>query len=100
MPRAVFEARARLDLKGIYLHVAADSPSAALKLLRRFRDKCQFLAQFPQGGEARPELGKNVRCRGELRHLLPPGRRRHRCGARAARRPGCAAAVRSPAASG
>lgn len=51
--------QARLE---IWLHIAADNPTAARSVLQRFDDRCEIYANQPLLAEARPDLGRNVRA--------------------------------------
>lgn len=46
----------------IWLHIAQDNPAAADRQLERIDDKCELYAQQPEMGDARPDLGRDVRC--------------------------------------
>ena len=46
----------------IWLYIADDSPEAADRLIRAIDDKCRLYATQPYIGEARPDLGPDVRC--------------------------------------
>jgi toxin ParE1/3/4 len=49
------------DLDGIWLHIAADSPQAADRLIDRIEAAEQRLLEFPGLGRERPELLEGVR---------------------------------------
>jgi toxin ParE1/3/4 len=49
------------DYEQIYRHIAADNPDAAAKLLRSFDEKLDLILDQPKIGEARPQVGKDVR---------------------------------------
>ena len=55
-PRVVWAAQAQRDLRGIVLHVAADSPAAADRLFRRLREQVDRLIPLPDRGRIVPEL--------------------------------------------
>ena len=52
---------AQSDLDGIWDHVAADSPTAADRLLERFRETFAILARHPAMGQTRDELRPGLR---------------------------------------
>ncbi len=52
---------ARADLDGIWDHIAADNPTAADRLLERFRETFAILARHPSMGQARDELRPGLR---------------------------------------
>jgi plasmid stabilization system protein ParE len=54
--RVVWAAEAQRDLRGIVLHVAADSSAAADRLSRRLRDQVERLMLLPERGRIVPEL--------------------------------------------
>ena len=52
---------AESDLIGIWLYIAAESPTAADRLLDRIERRTQLLATQPFSGVARPDLGSDLR---------------------------------------
>ena len=52
----VWAEEAQRDLRGIVLHVAADSPAAAGRLSRRLREQVARLKVLPERGRIVPEL--------------------------------------------
>ena len=54
--------RAQGDFDQIWDHISEGSVSAADRFLELIRTKCEMLAQHPLAGEARPELGANLRA--------------------------------------
>jgi toxin ParE1/3/4 len=61
MGRVLRTQRARLDLLEIWLYIAKDSRTAADRLADRIDATCSALAQQPLMGQARPELGPDLR---------------------------------------
>jgi len=61
LPRVKKTVRAELDLDEIWLHVAADSPSAANALLDSIGVRSSLRATQPLSGRLRPELGADIR---------------------------------------
>lgn len=61
MARFTRTARAEEDLIEIWTWVAADSPSAADRLLDRIDEVCGRLAEMPALGAARPDLAEGPR---------------------------------------
>jgi len=55
---------AERSLDEIYDHIGRKnhSPAAAARLLRRIAEKCDLYATQPFMGEARPDLGSEIRC--------------------------------------
>ena len=49
------------DLAAIWLHISADSPSAADRVLDAIDRACQTLAEFPSMGRGRDDLGSDLR---------------------------------------
>lgn len=64
MPHVVKTPAAECSLGEIFDHIGRQnqSPAAAARLLRRIAAKCELYATQPLSGEARPDLGTNVRC--------------------------------------
>jgi toxin ParE1/3/4 len=63
MSRVFYRARAAADLREIRVYIAADNPAAADRLLDKLEKACATLAAFPASGQARPDLGKDLRYR-------------------------------------
>lgn len=61
MPRLRFSQDARSDLKEITRNIAQDKPDAARQWIDKIKSKCRLLTIHPEFGEARPDLGENVR---------------------------------------
>ncbi|EFG9152959.1 type II toxin-antitoxin system RelE/ParE family toxin [Escherichia coli] len=59
--RVLLRPAAREDLAGIYRFVAADSPTNAFAYVSRIRRHYQKLAEFPERGAPREELGQGIR---------------------------------------
>ena len=53
--------QAETDLEDIWLFIASDNVVAADRLLERIGDTFQMLADNPQAGRQRPELGPSIR---------------------------------------
>lgn len=53
--------RAIRDVEDIWLHIAADDPVAANRMVERLTVGVARLADFPESGTARPELGVYAR---------------------------------------
>ncbi len=45
----------------IWLHIAADDPAAATRMVERLAAGVARLADFPESGRARPEIGAGAR---------------------------------------
>ena len=45
----------------IWLHIAADDPAAATRMIERLAAGVARLADFPESGRARPEIGMGAR---------------------------------------
>jgi toxin ParE1/3/4 len=63
MARILRSPRAKADVLSIGGHIAeqSQSRSIALRFLDKIDDKVKLLAENPHAGEARPDLGANVR---------------------------------------
>ncbi|MBP89694.1 MAG: plasmid stabilization system [Planctomycetaceae bacterium] len=61
MPRLRHSAESKDDLKQIARFIAQDKPVAARQWLAKIREKCSVESRHPEIGDARPELGKNIR---------------------------------------
>ncbi|WP_375382703.1 type II toxin-antitoxin system RelE/ParE family toxin [uncultured Sphingomonas sp.] len=53
--------RAIRDVDDIWLHIAADDPAAATRLVERLATGVARLSDFPESGPARPEIGTGAR---------------------------------------
>ena len=53
--------RAIRDVDDIWLHIAADDPAAATRMIERLAAGVARLADFPESGRARPEIGMGAR---------------------------------------
>ncbi len=88
MPRIIWDEQAEQDLRDYahYLGIERQSPQGAISLVRAIKDACQLIAKNPLLGEARPELGNELRVfscgakkqSARLRSNLSPQRRSHR----------------------
>lgn len=63
MPRIIWDEQAERDLRDYahYLGIERQSPQGAISLVRAIKDACQLIAKNPLLGEARPELGNELR---------------------------------------
>jgi toxin ParE1/3/4 len=63
MPQANWSDVARDDLKGIGRYIGEEQhrPSTAAKIMREIGSHCDYLAQVPYAGTARPDLDLHVR---------------------------------------
>ena len=61
MPRVLRTPEADDDLWEILVYIARDNEDAAFRLIDTIDEKLYMLAQFPGGGQARPELLPNLR---------------------------------------
>jgi len=61
MPRVLRSTQAYRDLVDIWTCVAEKSPAAADALLEMLDQKCKMLADHPQIGRSRQELGPHLR---------------------------------------
>ena len=52
----IWSIRTSKDLEKIIQHIATDSPSNALKILRKLKDKASNLYRLPERGRVVPEL--------------------------------------------
>ncbi|MGH6854275.1 MAG: type II toxin-antitoxin system RelE/ParE family toxin [Aestuariivirga sp.] len=68
--RVRLSARAEEDLIDIWFAIAADSPANADRFLDRLNERIDSLADFPERGASRPEIGKGVRFLVEGNHLI------------------------------
>lgn len=53
--------RAETDIEEIVLHIAADSPAAALRWYDQIFERCRRLGEMPGMGVARPEIRADLR---------------------------------------
>lgn len=53
--------RAIRDVDDIWLHIASDDPAAATRMVERLAAGVARLADFPESGRARPEIGADAR---------------------------------------
>lgn len=49
------------DVDDIWLHIAADNPAAATRMAERLSAGVARLADFPESGRTRPEIGAGAR---------------------------------------
>jgi len=61
VPRVIRSPEALADAEAIWNHVAQDRIGAADQLLDRIALRCDLLAGHPEIGQARPELGPDLR---------------------------------------
>ena len=61
MPRLRYSAESKEDLKHIAQFIARDKPVAARQWVGKLREKCHLIANHPEMGDVRPELGENIR---------------------------------------
>ncbi|WP_233215757.1 type II toxin-antitoxin system RelE/ParE family toxin [Rhodopirellula bahusiensis] len=61
MPRLRYSAESKDDLKQIARFIARDKPDAARQWVQKLREKCRLVAKHPDVGDARPELGDDIR---------------------------------------
>ena len=54
-------AQAEEDLIAIWDYIALDNPNAADRLLMKFKEKFQLLADNPELGATRPDIAKEMR---------------------------------------
>jgi len=62
MNKLAFSAKSLDDLRDILAYVAKDKPAAAVKLIDRIKDRCNFIVNFPQSGSSRDDLIPGLRC--------------------------------------
>ncbi len=60
MNRVYFSPSARRDLNAIFNHIAKDNPAAAASFVRKLKDKCRRMAQFPDMGKLREDLAVHL----------------------------------------
>ncbi|MCW5725783.1 MAG: type II toxin-antitoxin system RelE/ParE family toxin [Maricaulaceae bacterium] len=61
MRRVVFSDRADADIEECGAYIAADNLEAGLAFAERIHETAARLAQFPEAGRERPELGPGLR---------------------------------------
>lgn len=61
MPKLRYAADAKDDLNEIVRYIAMDKPQAARNWLATIRAKCRLVAEHPEMGDLRSELGENIR---------------------------------------
>lgn len=61
---------ARDDLDALYDFIAAYDPEAAIRYVRRIQALCMSLADLPEKGRKRDDLGQNVRVLSFERRVL------------------------------
>jgi toxin ParE1/3/4 len=61
MKNCRFSLEARRDLQGIHDYIAADDPTAALRLIEKIEQSCELLAEHPLLGEACEFLADRLR---------------------------------------
>lgn len=54
--------RAHEDLLEIWLFIARDDVAAADRVIESIEDRCRLLADHPELGQARPEIGPEARA--------------------------------------
>ncbi len=65
MAKLVISPLAEGDLNDILDFIASDKPEAANRWVEKIRAACQFLADNPEVGERRPEIGTG-QCRSSI----------------------------------
>lgn len=73
--RVKLTARAEDDLLDIWLAIAQDSPASADRFLDVLNERIDSLADFPERGVLRPEIGKGIRILIEGNYLILYGMR-------------------------
>jgi len=53
--------KAQRDLDALTAYIARDNPTAAVRLIDRIGEKCQLLAHYPDMGQLRPDIARNLR---------------------------------------
>lgn len=61
MREIVFGPLAAEDLENLYRFIAAERPDSAISFVRRIRDRCGLLVDFPLAGRARDDLRPGLR---------------------------------------
>jgi toxin ParE1/3/4 len=59
--RVLWDRDAERDIDGIWDYIAKESPAAANRVVGRILSTCGLLAKQPHMGQARPELGRDLR---------------------------------------
>jgi toxin ParE1/3/4 len=62
MSRVYFSPSAKRDLNAIFDHIVKDNPAAAASFVRKLKDQCRRMAQFPEMGKLREDLALHLRC--------------------------------------
>lgn len=70
MIKPSYTSAAYQDLASILRYIARDNATAALDWVDKIEAKCLLLAQNPQMGELRPELGEGVRSSTVGRYVI------------------------------
>lgn len=70
MKRFRLSPQAKTDLEQIHAYIAADNQSAADRLIDRFFDHFQRLAEFPELGSRREDLHSGLRAWPEGRYVI------------------------------
>ena len=60
--RFIVAPRAQQDMQEIYEYIARDRPRAAVRMIRRLREKFAMLGGNPTMGEVRLDLPQGLRC--------------------------------------
>ena len=61
MPRVILSSKAEDDLSEIWAHIAAENEPAAERVITQIQNKAALLAEQPEAGSARPDLGPGLR---------------------------------------
>ena len=61
MAKPFYTSAAKTDLVSILKYISQDKPKAALDWIEKIEEKCILIANNPEMGERRPELGERVR---------------------------------------
>jgi len=61
MPKLRYSEESKDDLKQIARFIANDKPIAARRWVAKIREKCRIVAQYPEVGDKRSELGQDIR---------------------------------------
>ena len=61
MPRIRYSAESNDDLKQIARFIAEDKPLAARQWVAKIREKCRLVANHPEVGDRRPDVGDGIR---------------------------------------
>ncbi len=68
--RLVYSGKALADLENIFRYIAKDNPAAARTFTEALRQCCRAVAEFPEMGTERPELGSGVRIHPHRRSVI------------------------------